>query len=79
VVDAAFLKRAERDIFRALADAAGADFFILAPLATPDQLRQRIQSRLAKGSDASEATLAVLEKQMTWIEALGADEGALLH
>ena len=78
VVDAAFLKRAERDAFRALASEMGADFFILAPQATPAQLRERIQARLAKGRDASEATLDVLEKQRIWIETLDADEANLL-
>lgn len=49
-------------------------FFILAPQATPAQLRERIIGRMKKGSDASEATLDVLDKQMTWIEALDAHE-----
>ncbi|MDO8289163.1 MAG: AAA family ATPase, partial [Parvibaculum sp.] len=74
IVDAAFLRREERAAFQALAFDAGVEFFILAPQATPAQLRERIIERLKRGSDASEATLAVLEKQMTWIEALDADE-----
>jgi hypothetical protein len=78
LVDAAFLKRAERDAFRALAAEMRANCFILAPQATPEQLRQRIEARLAKGSDASEATLGVLEKQRDWIEVLDADERNLL-
>lgn len=74
VVDAAFLKRADRDAFRALAQQMGADFSILAPKASPEQLRQRIVSRSAAGHDASEATLAVLDQQMQTIEPLGQDE-----
>ncbi len=74
VVDAAFLKRADRDTFRALAQQMGASFSILAPQASPEQLRQRILARSAAGSDASEATLAVLTQQMQTIEPLGPDE-----
>ncbi len=74
VVDAAFLKRADRDAFRALAQQVGADFSIRAPQASPVQLRQRIVARSAAGHDASEATLAVLAQQMQTIEPLGPDE-----
>ena len=74
VVDAAFLKRADRDAFRALARQLGAGFRILAPQATPEQLRERILARHAAGQDASEATLAVLARQMQTIEPLGPDE-----
>ncbi len=73
-IDAAFLRRAERDAFRALARETGAAFCILAPQARPEQLRERILARLAKGRDASEATIEVLEKQRAWIEALADDE-----
>ena len=74
IVDAAFLMRADRAAFRALARDTGAAFGILAPQATPTQLRQRIQARTALGHDASEATLEVLAQQMRVIEPLAADE-----
>lgn len=74
IVDAAFLKRADRDAFRALAADAGAAFEILAPQATPGQLRERILARSALGLDASEATLDVLAQQLRTIEPLQADE-----
>jgi aminoglycoside phosphotransferase family enzyme/predicted kinase len=74
IVDAAFLKRAERATFRALATQTGAEFRILAPQSSPAQLRARIAARLEKGRDASEATLEVLEQQMALIEPLDADE-----
>ena len=74
VVDAAFLKRADREDFRGLAKALGAAFDILAPQATPAQLRERIQARSALGRDASEATLEVLAQQLRTIEPLTADE-----
>ncbi len=76
IVDAAFLRRGERDDFHALADACGAGFAILAPQADTDELRRRITARQASGKDASEATLAVLDKQLQWIEPLGDDERA---
>jgi predicted kinase len=74
IVDAAFLERSRRDAFRALATQAGVPFFIVAPQATPAQLRARVRRRLAKGHDASEATPAVLEQQLARIEGLSTDE-----
>jgi aminoglycoside phosphotransferase family enzyme/predicted kinase len=78
IVDATFLKRVDREAFRALAQELGVGFAILAPQATPEQLRQRISTRQAQGADASEATLAVLEQQVSELEPLGADEGPVL-
>ncbi len=77
LVDAAFLKRSERDAFRALARQHGVEFSILAPQAELAVLRQRIVARQSAGTDASEATLQVLERQLQWIEPLGADEPVL--
>jgi aminoglycoside phosphotransferase family enzyme/predicted kinase len=74
VVDAAFLKRADRDSFCRLARDLGADFAILAPTATPELLRERILARTALGHDASEATLEVLAQQMLVLEPLEAGE-----
>ena len=74
IVDAAFLKRADRDSFRALAKEAGAVFEILAPQATPAQLRERILARQTAGRDASEATLEVLAQQERTVEPLQSDE-----
>ncbi len=76
IVDATFLKRAQRDAFAQLAKDSGAAFSILAPRATPAQLRERILARQALGSDASEATLQVLAQQMSSIESLTAEECA---
>ncbi|MDD5335692.1 MAG: AAA family ATPase [Rhodoferax sp.] len=78
VVDATFLKRAERADFRQLAAQTGAAFGILAPPATPAQLRERILARAALGHDASEATLEVLAQQVQTLEPLTADEGPLI-
>jgi hypothetical protein len=64
VVDAAFLKRAERDAFRAIAERLDAPFTILDFHAPLEVLRARITQRLARADDASEADLAVLEHQL---------------
>lgn len=74
VVDAAFLRRHERQAFAALAAEHGAAFHLLACEAPPAVLRQRICARQAAGGDASEATLAVLEQQLGWVEPLAEDE-----
>lgn len=74
MVDAAFLKRSERDAFHALAQHYHAAFEILAPQATPEQLTQRIESRNAEGSDPSDATIEVLAQQMRTLEPLGDNE-----
>ncbi len=74
IVDATFLKRADRAAFAKLAKDTGAAFSILAPVATPAQLRERILARSAGGQDASEATLEVLARQMQTVEPLDADE-----
>ena len=74
LVDAAFLRRHERDAFAELARTLGCPFGILAPQAPVGVLRQRIAQRQALGSDPSEATLEVLERQLQWIEPLGDDE-----
>ena len=74
LVDAAFLRRHERDAFAQLARAQGCPFGILAPTAPIEVLRERILARQAQGGDPSEATLAVLEGQLQWIEPLGPDE-----
>ena len=74
LVDAAFLKRAERDDFRALAAQLGVPFAILACEAPIEELRRRLRARTG---DASEATVAVLEQQGQWVQPLGEDERGL--
>ena len=74
VVDAAFLARAERGAFRALARDAGAEFLIVSCEAPPELLRERVAKREAAASDASEAGVAVLERQLATCEPLGEDE-----
>jgi uncharacterized protein len=76
VVDAAFLREGERQAFADLAQAEGCPFHILACEAPPEELRRRISARQASGRDASEATLAVLDQQLGWLEPLGDGERA---
>lgn len=76
LVDAAFLRRSERQAFAALARAAGCPFHLLVCEAPLHVLRQRITARQASGNDASDATLAVLEQQLNWLEPLTPAERA---
>ena len=74
VVDGAFLKRWQREMFRETAAAHGLPFAILAVSAPEATLRERIARRRERGGDASEATIAVLEAQLRGYEPLDADE-----
>lgn len=74
VVDATFLRRADRDAFRALARFEGVPFVIATCEASPATLRGRVAARERSGHDASEAGVDVLEHQFATIEPLGADE-----
>ncbi len=74
LVDAAFLLHAERQAFAALAREEGVAFTVIACEARPAVLRQRVVARAAGGGDASEADLAVLERQMRLHEPLSRAE-----
>lgn len=74
LVDATFLRAAEREAFRALAARLDAAFMILHFDAPEEILRQRIRQRLAGGSDASEADTAVLTHQLATQDPLTEDE-----
>jgi hypothetical protein len=76
IVDAAFLKQAERQAFQALADALHVPFVILHLHADEATLRQRIAGRQELGKDASEATLKVLELQLQGSDELTPGEDA---
>jgi aminoglycoside phosphotransferase family enzyme/gluconate kinase len=77
IVDAASLKRAQREMFRELAEKHGVPFAILDFRAPEPVLRERIGQRQRWGGDASEADLAVLEHQLVTQEPLTPDEQAL--
>jgi aminoglycoside phosphotransferase family enzyme/predicted kinase len=77
LVDATFLKRAQREAFHRLAARLDVPFRIAHFEASPQALRARVTVRARQGTDASEAGLAVLEQQLTGIEPLTTDERAL--
>ncbi len=74
IVDATFLKFAQRAAFHALAVELGVPFVIVNVGATHDELRARVSARAQRGDDASEATLQVLDAQVENCEALTAGE-----
>ena len=76
VVDTASLRRGERNAMRALAARHGARFTLMACSAPLARLADRLERRAAAGSDASDATLEVLDQQQRWAEWPGADEAA---
>lgn len=61
IVDAAFLRRDQREALRALAAEARVRFAMLDCQAPMAVLRQRVQERRARGGDASEADESVLD------------------
>ncbi len=76
IVDASFLRSGERRAFRLLAAELRVPFSILHCRASEAQLRHRVLARGADGDDASEANLAVLERQLAAHEPLGNEERA---
>lgn len=74
IIDAAFLRRAEREQFQTLADELAIPFAILWVRADIDVLRGRIEQRMRHGKDASEADVAVLETLRAACEPLQPEE-----
>jgi aminoglycoside phosphotransferase family enzyme/predicted kinase len=74
IVDAACLRRAERDRFRWLAAEVGVPCALLDCQADLRILRQRVRARQQRRDDASEADESVLEHQLEIDEPLSADE-----
>lgn len=64
IVDAAFLRPADRTEFRQLAQQLAVPFQIIACQAPEAELRKRVAVREAAGRDASDAGLAVLQEQL---------------
>lgn len=76
IVDGTFLQRAQRDAFRDLAAGLHVPFVVLAFTATEATLRRRIALRSRRGTDASDADVAVLEQQLRTREVVAEDEAA---
>ena len=79
ILDATFLAADARQQARELATRLGAQFVILHFEARPETLRQRVRRRTARGDDASDADLAVLEAQLRQAHGLDpAEAGAVI-
>jgi hypothetical protein len=76
VIDAASLRRGDRDAMRGLARRLGVDFRVLLCEAPTEVLRNRVQGRTAAGQDPSDATVDVLAQQIGFAEWPAADEAA---
>ncbi|MCG6975334.1 MAG: AAA family ATPase [Acidiferrobacterales bacterium] len=74
IVDATFLRQAERRRFAALAQTLETPFRILEITATEAAMRKRIEQRNHFGKDASEADASVLARQLEWREPLTPEE-----
>ena len=74
IVDAAFLKRRQRSVFRTLARRLGVGFAIVDVRAPRERLSERVVTRAAAARDASEATDRVLENQLATHDAIAAEE-----
>ena len=77
LVDATFMKRAHRQPFRDLAARHGVPFILLDCIADPETLRARVTVRRARGDDAAEADIDVLERQLRHDEPPAIDENPL--
>ncbi len=64
IIDATFLRRADRELFHETAEQEGVPFAILDCHSDEQSLRQRVADRRAKNYDASDADLRVLEHQL---------------
>jgi predicted kinase len=74
VVDATFIRRAHRERLAATARARGIRWVIIDIDAPIDVLRRRLVARATLGGDPSEATPAVLERQLEMREPLTPSE-----
>lgn len=74
LVDATFLLREHRDLFKTLADELKIPFTILHFEASDITLRQRLQERQDEGTDASEANVQILIQQQKKAHTLEDDE-----
>lgn len=74
IVDATFIEKKRRDAFHQLAKEMDIPYCILDFQAAPDTLRARIAQRESASFNPSEATVAVLERQLVTQEPLAVEE-----
>jgi len=77
ILDAAFLKSADRATATSIATVCGSPCILLEVTAPADKLRERIRQRSMRADDASEAGLEVLEHQLATAEPFTDDEKAI--
>jgi hypothetical protein len=77
LVDATFLKRAQRETFIGLAQRQGCPCHLLICEAPLEVLQERVRRRAAEGADPSEAGVEVLASQLALREPLTAEETSL--
>ena len=77
ILDAAFLKSAQRDAARQVATRAGCEPVLLHVRASTDVLRERLRQRASVKGEVSEADLDVLEHQLVTTEAIAPEEAAI--
>jgi aminoglycoside phosphotransferase family enzyme/predicted kinase len=78
ILDATYLKRAERDAARKIASGGNWRCVVLSCQAAPEELRRRVAHRFQSGTDAAEADLRVLEQQFQWVEEIADNEAAVI-
>ena len=74
IVDAANLRRGERELFIAAGREHAADVVIVHCAAPLEELKRRVAGRAAAGADASEATVSLLDRQPSYWEPFSGDE-----
>ena len=74
VIDATYLKHAQREAAWQVAEACAMPFLILDCQAPPAVIEQWLAQRSAEGKDPSDATMAVIEAQQSSREALSSEE-----
>jgi len=79
ILDATFLRAEQRQQARALAERMGVGWLLLDFRAGEPLLRQRVRERSARGGDASEADMSVLEQQLATAQPLTDSERDSTH
>lgn len=79
IVDGTFLRRADRQTFSALAEAAGGRLLILRLHCPADRIRQRLAARAQDPTAVSDGTWEIYQQQAAVIEEPTAAEGELIH
>jgi predicted kinase len=80
IVDAAFLDATNRHLFRLLAERLGAQYAIVSCEADAITLAQRVAERSDQRTDASDATLSVLDAQLREVQPFApAEQPCVIH